>query len=1347
LKKFTYLLTAGFLFLGIQVVTGQKTNPTTRITPEEKHKALVAKQNGSHVHGDKCGTMDWLNQVLNTPKAKAIYDANEAKLGQAMMRIAAERRSNPAARVLQQVTIPTVFHIVLTQAQHNALTDQMILDQLRVLNEDFSGLNADSTNVPAEFQAVRGHSGISFCLAKRTPDGLPTTGIVRIVSNTVSNGSATSDPVKNNAAGGSTSWDPTKYLNIWLTNFTAEDALGYATFPIGTAEHASIPAPITHQGVVVLAQSVPGGSASPYNKGRTLTHEVGHFFWLRHITGDANCGNDFPSTASLDDTPQQAQLTGGCPTGAQASGCAASPNPPGKMYQNFMDYTSDACLSMFTIGQGLRMEAALATYRPSFLLANDGCTPPTGLPANDASISAILAPTAAAAIGCPTVTPIVTLKNLGTSTLTSANIIIKQNGTDLSPFAWSGSLASGGSVNVTLPALTLTATGAYELKIRTSLPNGVADGVPTNDESTINFTRIAAQSLPASNDFETVFLNPGFSINNPDNDELEWIWATPGTGGTGTGAAAIDNYNLDGTGTHDDIVTPIFANTGLLATDSIYLSFDLAYKYYTSIFGSASERLQILVTNNCGASYTTIYDGIGDAIANGGTGDLFIPTAADWRKRTFAIGQNIFAAGNFQFVIRVVNNWANVMWIDNINVAMKPRKDLMASAIARPAVTECTSNFAPTFTVRNNGGQTITAFKVGYSLNGGAVVEAAVNQTLVPGATYTHTFPAITFPTGTGSIRYYGIDPLSAEGGVDGTPANNEITRSFVVPAKLTNLTEGFEGATFAPASWLRINADNGITWQRVASGKNSSFSASVNNYNYSTNVYLFDHLQTPIIKTDGADSVIITFDVAHQPYEDAGGRSVDNLGVLASRDCGTSFSLIYSKTGEDLATVLPGTEAQFVPTPNDWRRERVVFNLSTITAAETVFQFRNGNAYGNDIYIDNINIEPKFKRDLKLESVEPPVACGTSYTPTAVVRNNGTHTITGFKVAYSVNNAAAVETTVTGVNFLKNTTMNVALPVATLNAGGNTIKVYSFEPIGADAGTGDQYLVNDTITRTITTTATVQNSIVQTFDATTFPPAGWGIGNTDGALTWARSAAGNNSVGSAYLRNFTYYNNGQRDALFSPVLEYNQADSLTLTFDVSATKIDYADPATTASDTLEVLITKDCGNTYTSVYKKWGNTLQTVGNANTGGQFTEFTPNGSYLWRNEKVNLAPAAGATSGTLQVVFRNTTNNRNNIYLDNVNIVSKTLPERLKADGYIVSPSPFTTQFRIWFIQAPTDLKYVAVYNSAGQRIWSKEYSNNTLNVLPVDLTGKPAGTYIVRIGYGGKEVETKIIKTN
>jgi len=275
---------------------------------------------------------------------------------------------------------------------------------------------------------------------------------------------------------------------------------------------------------------------------------------------------------------------------------------------------------------------------------------------------------------------------------------------------------------------------------------------------------------------------------------------------------------------------------------------------------------------------------------------------------------------------------------------------------------------------------------------------------------------------------------------------------------------------------------------------------------------------------------------------------------------------------------------------------------------------------------------------------------------------------------------------------------------------------------------------------------STVSAPLVETFEGS-FIPAGWAISNPDGATTWQKAGPGYNSASSAYMRNFGYLANKQRDQLFTPVMNFTGVDSVKLSFDLSAATKDYAGSTTIPMDTLEVLITKDCGNTYTSVYKKWGLALQTLFDPSTPIP-NEYIPNAYYLWRKETIDLT--SYAPNGPLQLVFRNTTNNQNNVFIDNVNFSTRTLPAKLRADGFIITPNPFTEQFNIWYVQAPADLRYVTVHNSAGQLIWNKVFSSgSTTNVINVDLTGKSAGIYILNLGYGDKSKDTqiRILKTN
>ncbi len=1287
------------------------------------------EQNAARTQFEKCGTMEWLQGAFRRyPDYQRQFEANNRMLAEFVNRKIEEQKNNPQARTQSTIIIPVVFHVVLNAAGQASITDAMIQAQLDTLNRDFAGLNGDSTNIPAEFQAVRGHGNIQFCLAQRTPIDLPTNGIVRVTSNTASSGPGGNDPVKSTAAGGSDPWDPTRFFNIWLCD--ASGLLGYATFPPGAPGGS----PLAEQGVVVEAQSVPGGAAAPYNKGRTLTHEAGHYFNLYHIWGDSNCGND-----QVADTPTQTNETFGCPSGNLAAGCG-SPNPPGRMYQNFMDYTDDGCMTMFTNGQNIRSEASITLFRASLLTSN-GCTPPPPAAGNDSRISAILVPVNGSTTGCPTVTPVVTIQNLGSNTLTSATINVRLNGGGPITSNWTGSLAQGASQNVTLAPLALPSIGAYTLQVHTTLPNGQVDAVASNDTATAAFSRIAASTLPAVNTFETSFLPTGWSNVNPNSDALEWFRFSPAGGAAGgsTWAAAIDNYFYNVPGSIDDIRTNVITTTGLLATDSIWVSFDLAHKNYPG----QNDRLQVVVSNDCGATFNVIWEKAGAILATAGssTGYYTSPAPGDWVNQRASIGQNLFGSGQIIVGIRNVNDWGNVIWVDNINIDLKPRKDLASQAIVRPNLTEC-GPFAPSLTVRNNGGETITAFKTGYTVNNGAPVIQTHNITLVPGATTTVTFANITLPTGTNTIRLFCADPVSGNPGVDTETGNDTLTRTVLVPPVLNNLTEGFEGTTFPPANWLRLNPNNdAITWVRAAPGRNSGFSAFIDNWTFNT-FGRFDMLQTPGINTNNADSLIISFDVAHRPYPGA----LDRLRVLLSSDCGNTFTSVYNKSGATLGTGA-ATTANFVsPLASEWRTERVAVGAPTL-GASALIHFENLSDWGNNIFIDNINIVPRFKRDLQVLDVSPLVYCNSPIAPVATVFNNGTETVTSYSISYTIGAGAPVVTTV-NTALAPGATANVTLTSATAAIATNSIRVYTHAPVGA-SGNGDQYLVNDTITKQISVVSTVTaESFSEGFESATFPPTGWGVSNPDASTTWQRGGTGFNSIGSAQIRNFIYSPaNKQVDRLFSPVLSYTGVDSVKLTFDMSAAARVYSGiTGNTQVDTLTVMFTRDCGNSFTTIYKKWGVDLQTLPiNANYP-QTTEFTPGSLNLWRSVSIDLT-AQGAPDGPLQVVFQNTANNGNNVYIDNVNLSTRTLPSNLRSDGYVIFPNPFRDIFTIWHWQQPTDLRFIAVYNSSGQMVWRKEFGANAGKQVEVDLSKNAAGTYIVRMGYtsGKADVEVKVVK--
>lgn len=236
--------------------------------------------------------------------------------------------------------IPVVVHVVYAHESVN-ISEEQILSQIAVLNEDFRKLNSDVGNVPNDFSALAADVEIEFCMARFDPDGEWTNGITRTETTITTFSQNTA--IMSTSIGGKDAWDRDEYLNIWVSNLNNQ-ILGFA-YPIGTQ----------FEGVVIDYKKFGRGNQfnldSPYNMGRTATHEVGHYFDLLHLWADnSDCAMD----DGVADTPDQEGPNFGCPSHPSVS-CSNS----GDMFMNFMDYVDDACMVMFSEGQKARMIAAV----------------------------------------------------------------------------------------------------------------------------------------------------------------------------------------------------------------------------------------------------------------------------------------------------------------------------------------------------------------------------------------------------------------------------------------------------------------------------------------------------------------------------------------------------------------------------------------------------------------------------------------------------------------------------------------------------------------------------------------------------------------------------------------------------------------------------------------------------------------------------------------------------------------------------------------------------------------------------------------------------------------------------
>ncbi len=456
-----------------------------------------ARKFGRPVEYRKCGSTEYEALLKRKNPQRANTQQFEEWLApktaqERAQRIFQENFNTSAFSTNAVVTIPVVIHVIHNGdavGSNENLAEGQILSQLTVLNQDFRkllGTPGHNTN------PIGADAEIEFCLAQRDPAGLNTTGIIRYAL-----GSEDGWEVEDvEVLKAQTQWDPTKYLNIWIVNEMyiggAFGVAGYAQFPqqsgLPGLDGGSISETANTDGVVIAANCFgtsdiyPQGFYNPgQDKGRTTTHEIGHFFGLRHIWGDEeDCmGNDFCA-----DTPVAASANSGCPD----PGYDSCPDNPGfDMVQNYMDYTEDICHNIFTLNQKDRMMAVLANSpRRASLTTSDGCLPGQVFDLDGSLNIQGINPECAT-----TITPALVLGNPGTVTITSAAISYRIDEETPTVYNWTGSLAAGQQATIPLPELAV-ADGEHSFNVAIVTLNGGVDQAPANDNKSQPFTIVTA---------------------------------------------------------------------------------------------------------------------------------------------------------------------------------------------------------------------------------------------------------------------------------------------------------------------------------------------------------------------------------------------------------------------------------------------------------------------------------------------------------------------------------------------------------------------------------------------------------------------------------------------------------------------------------------------------------------------------------------------------------------------------------------------------------------------------------------------------------------------------------------
>ena len=912
---------------------------------------------------DRCGTVQYTKKLHEQNTLKE----NNHQFEEWLQRRMQDRKVPLDAQKREAIVyqLPVVVHVI-----HNGepvgsgsnIHDEQIISQISVLNKDFQRLNADADNTPAEFLPAAGSLDIEFVLAKQTPEGLPTTGIVRV------QGTKTEWTLNDNYELKSLSyWPAEDYLNIWVTTL-GSSFVGFAQFPVSglpglenSSNNRLTDGIVIHYDAFGSADDGPFDLDPQYNKGRTTTHEMGHFLGLRHIWGDDESESDkCTGTDYVDDTPNQTLSTNGCPSNARTS-CSSS-----DMYMNFLDYTNDECMNLFTVGQiGRIITVVENSPRRASLVTSHGLADPEPV-ANNLGIKSVITPSANA---CGTsTTPSILLQNNGTNAVTSTRVRMIRNGAVVETTDFNVNIDPLQTATVSFSSQTLS-PGTVDFSFEILLTNGLTDGIPNDNIKLLEVNVPEAIDIPFSEDFDV--LPASWSVNNPDQ-QITWnVAAAPGSLPSNQ-AMKLNFYDYeDGKGEIDILTTPVF---DLSEAPAAYVSFDVAH----ARFQNSEDRLRVYVLTGCNDDLfngTIVYEKSGSDLATvPATSVPFTPSGAgEWRTEIVNLSDYL-GESSVQLAFIGVNDWGNNLFLDNISVITSASEDLALKEVVSPTPVKCENTTVPKLRVQNTGTVIINSFNINMTLNNGALMIIPHAETLAPGAEVVVSLEEITLEDGLNTLSFELSDP---NGLIDIDPSNN--TRSVKTmlnsSSEIIPLREDFDVGL---DEWTSINPRSEETWELAFTNFNQSVF-----FEGFTNTLQGDEawLVSPVLDFSSANSASIFFDLSYA-YDL---QHAERVRILASTDCGETFSqVVYDEAGEDLAAATssiswqPDSEAAWI------RKFATLNGLAGEPAARLAFVVTNAN--GNNLYLDNLEIfasddpDPKEVEDLFLVYGTDPSMPGSFY-------------------------------------------------------------------------------------------------------------------------------------------------------------------------------------------------------------------------------------------------------------------------------------------------------------------------------------------------------------------------------
>lgn len=542
--------------------------------------------------------------------------------------------------------IPVVFHVIYTTAYGN-ISDAQILDQIAILNKEFKRQQADTSLTPVAFKPFAAPFDVEFRLATIDPNGNCTNGINRLYS-PLSNCSLYEDDVKSLSY-----WPSNKYLNIWITqsmHYSGQTGCaggGYSTFPGG---------PATLDGINIRGDLISSIGTSATNTGwgnflgRYLIHELGHWFNLRHIWGDAVCGND-----QVADTPPAQTSNSGCPNFPRNPFNSCGGNGNGEMFTDYMDYTNGNCLNMFTAGQVTRMTAAITSTvsgRNNLWSNNNlnatGTANPYTYPVACASQPAVLQ-----------VPDIIACEG------DSVKFTDNSYGGNVSSRLWDFGGQPSSSVSDSVVKVLYSTAGVYSFSLTNTYQSSSKSKAFTNKVYILPSSPDPNFFIPFIESFEYHGDYDKWTVVNHYDDNKSWFLDSL-TAYTGTNCISVNNYGGSAPMV-DEIISPVY---DLSAVENPTLTFRLNFTLRNS---NNNDQLQIFLSNNCGKTWTSAYLKAAPSLLNTSIAfqtASYIPSAgsdSDWRLEKVNLNPAI-ATGQLRLKFVFTSGGGNNLYIDDINI-------------------------------------------------------------------------------------------------------------------------------------------------------------------------------------------------------------------------------------------------------------------------------------------------------------------------------------------------------------------------------------------------------------------------------------------------------------------------------------------------------------------------------------------------------------------------------------------------------------------------------------------------------------------------------------------------------